>query len=89
MKVTAKDTIGNKFEKDVRVIIGEGYSEGKLILDFGWPVQYIADHLMEHYPFDKPMCIDAGGRNHKGCPVHIDADQMNIILENLIIVRTT
>jgi hypothetical protein len=87
VKVTATDTIGNEFEKTVKVLEGTGFHEGELILDFGWPVQYIASHLMEHYPFDKPMCIDMAGRNHRGHEVNISAEQMNLVLENLIITR--
>jgi len=85
MQVTAKDTVGNEFIKTVTVQIGTGYSEGKKIVDFGWPVQYRAEFLMEHYPFQKPLCIDIMGRNHKGCQVSISAEQMNKILEELIL----
>ena len=85
MQVTAKDTVGNEFIKTVTVQIGTGYSEGKKIIDFGWPVQYRAEFLMEHYPFQKPLCIDIMGRNHKGCQVSISAEQMNKILEELIL----
>lgn len=85
MQIIAKDTVGNEFIKTVTVQIGTGYSEGKKILDFGWPVQYRAEFLMEHYPFQKPMCIDIMGRNHKGCQVTILAEQMDKVLEKLII----
>lgn len=83
-QVIAKDTAGNEFIKTVTVQIGIGYSEGKKILDFGWPVQYCAEFLIEHYPFQRPMCIDMGGRNHKGSPVTISAWQMDKVLEGLV-----
>lgn len=40
---------------------------------------------MERYPFQKPLCIDASGRNHKGCTVYVSAEQMNKVMEELII----
>lgn len=85
MQVTAKDTQGNEFIKTVTTRIANSeYSKG-LVICFGWPVEYYAKDLLEHYPYQKDMCIDAGGLNHKGFKVCISAEQMNKIVEKFII----
>jgi len=89
MQVIAKDTQGNEFIKAITIQEGQGYYKGELILDFGWPVQYLVSHLMESYPFQKPMCIDMMGRNHKGFQVSISAEQMDKIIEHFIMQKGT
>lgn len=86
IKVIATDKQGNEFVKEVKPLQGTGFHEGMLILDFGWPVQYVADSIKRYYPFQKPMCIDIGGRNHKGSQVEISADQMDRVLEHFEVV---
>jgi len=54
------------------------------VICFGWPVEYFANDLMKHYPFQKPMCIDMAGQNHLGSPVTISAEQMDKILETFV-----
>ena len=85
MQVIAKDTQGNKFVKIITTRMSGGeYSRG-LVICFDWPVEYYAEDLMEYYPFQKPMCIDIGGLNHKGYQVTISAEQMDKIVEKFII----
>ena len=82
MKVIAVDSAGNEFLKQITFF----ERDGKRILSFGWPMEYDLDSekygLMRHYPFKKSLCIDIGGRNHKGSPnVCISTKQMNSIIE--------
>ena len=85
MQVTAIDTQGNEFVKTVTTRMSAGkYSRGLLIC-FGWPMEYYAEDLQKHYPFQKEMCIDIGGLNHKGFKVCISAEQMNKIIEKFIL----
>lgn len=84
MQVIAEDTKGNKFVKKVTTHISQDkYSRG-LIICFGGPVEYYAEDLLKHYPFQKPMCIDMGGLNHKGFQVHVNAEQMDKIVEEFV-----
>ena len=87
MQVTATDTEGIEFIKIVTTRKSElPENQGdELIICFGWPVEYYAKDLMKHYPFQKPMCIDMGGLNHKGHQVSISAEQMDKVIEKLII----
>jgi len=84
MQVIAKDTEGNEFIKTVttRITTGEHSKAGQLIICFGCPIEYYAEDLFEYYPFQKPMCIDMMGRNHKGYEVTISIEQMNKIIEH-------
>ena len=79
LKVTAKDSAGNIFEKIAT--LGKGV-DGPVI-SFGWPAEYNFERLKEYYPFQKPLCIDAGGRNHLGhSDVSISATDMNKVIEH-------
>ena len=64
------------FEKTVKV----RYSGDKLILSFGWPCEYYADSLFKSFPFKKDLCIDVGGKNHRGSSVYIRAEDLNSLL---------
>lgn len=86
MKIIAKDTEGNEFIKTITTRTSNNkYSKG-LVICFGGPVEYNAEDLLKHYPFQKPMYIDIGGLNHKGCAVFIDVEQMNKIIEEFVLV---
>jgi hypothetical protein len=83
MKVEAFDSKGNRFEKEVKLTTLDGRS----ILDFGWPVEYYAEDLVKHYPFEKEFCIDMMGKNHAGFgtgPVCISKEDMNKIVQEMI-----
>lgn len=74
--ITAIDTSCERYQKTVKL-----YFKGKkLILDFGWPVQYDVSGLKRHYPAKDRLCIDAQGRNHKGCPVYVSVDDFNSLM---------
>ena len=84
MKVIAVDSAGNEFIKEVIVF----KRKDRKILSFGWPIEYDLDDekygLIRHYPFKKDLCIDMGGRNHKGSPdVCISAKQLNSVIEHI------
>ena len=84
MQVIATDTQGNEFIKTITTRTNANpYNDG-LIICFGWPIEYYAEDLLKHYPYQKDMCIDIGSRNHKGLQVSISAEQMDKIVENLI-----
>jgi len=84
MQVTAKDSKGNVFTKDVTV----HEWEGRAIINFGGFCKYYASDLMKRYPYDRPLCIDAMGLNHRGVSgVDVAATDMNRILEELGFVQ--
>jgi hypothetical protein len=94
--VHAYDEDKNKFEKPIKVYPSE-YPEWKnhAIVDFGSYASYYLSDLLKSYPFNKPLCIDACGRNHRGSIIWIAVDEINRALElakrvaerkNLIIV---
>ena len=85
MKVIATDTVGNEFPKTVtkQESLFE-YSKGETLISFGWPVECMASFIMKHYPYQHPFIIDEYGKNHKGHPVEVSADDMNKIVEELI-----
>lgn len=83
MNAIATDTQGNVFHKKVR--IHRDYE--RPVVDFGWPVEYYANDLVKDYPYDRPMRIDIGGRNHRGFPVEISANEMNRVLRELGLVK--
>jgi hypothetical protein len=76
-KVDAKDLSGNVFPKEVS--LEEGY--GGLVVSFESPCEYCLNDLLKHYPYDKPLCIDMTGGNHRGSDVNISAEDMNRVLE--------
>lgn len=84
MQVTAIDTQGNKFVKTIITRTAETYRSGELVICFGWPVEYYFKDLQKHYPFQKDMCIDMMGLNHKGSKVTISAEQMDKIIEEFV-----
>jgi len=85
MKIIATDTQGNNFTKNITTRTADSkYSKG-LIICFGGPVEYYAEDLLKHYPFQKPMCIDMQGLNHKGFEVSIDKEQMNKIIGRFVL----
>ena len=85
MEVMAKDIKGNEFIKKITTrTSNDKYSRG-LIICFGGPIEYYAADLLKHYPFQKPMCIDMAGLNHRGCQVTIDAEQMNKVIEEFVL----
>lgn len=87
MLITAKDTQGNEFVKTVTTRMSSGkYSRG-LVICFGWPVEYCAEDLLKHYPYQNDMCIDMGGMNHKGSKVCISAEQMDRVVEKFILKK--
>ncbi len=65
MQVAATDKKDNEFIKTVSIYQGTGFHENEMIIDFGWPVQYIASNFKQYYPFQKPMCIDMTGQTIK------------------------
>ena len=74
IKTKAYDKAGNEYEKNVTISI-----------KFGWPAEYSLASMLEHYPFDKGLCIDMGGRNHKGIPdVTVPAENMNFVIESIL-----
>ena len=85
MQITAVDQLGNEFIKTVTIYQGTGFHENEMIIDFGWPVQYIANHLKMNYPFQMDMCIDISGQNHKGSQVTVSAEQMDKIIEEYMV----
>lgn len=82
MKITIKDNVGNIIEKEIDFIWCK--RSNKMIISFGWPCEYYANNLIKHYPYEKPLCIDMGGRNHKGSPVDIPPQVMDEIIERYI-----
>ena len=86
MEVIATDTEGHRFKKQISIQKPVGkYGKGRVVICFGWPVEYYAEDLLKHYPFQDDMCIDISGRNHKGCQVSISAKQMDEVVENCIL----
>lgn len=94
--VYAYDENDFQFEKPIRVYPSE-YPDWKnyAIVDFGSHGSYYLSDLLKDYPFNKPLCIDACGRNHRGSGVWVAVDEINRALElakrvaerkNLIIV---
>lgn len=77
MKITAIDSKGNEFQKSVSAI----NNQYGLIISFGWPTEYYLSYLLMMYPFESKFVIDMDGRNHKGYPVFITAEQMNKVVE--------
>lgn len=83
MKIIAKDKEGNEFCYDVK--IANGY--GGRIMDFGFPIQYRLDGdygLLKNYPLERDLCIDAGGRNHKGSSVWVTKEDVNKFLKKVL-----
>ena len=79
----AKDSKQNEYTKTVQILT---YLDRDPILDFGWPCQYGLYDLMRFYPFEKGMCIDMMGLNHKGIPdVMVSASDMNTMVEKAVI----
>jgi len=79
--VEAYDEAGNTFDK---IVTCRHKNDGTadVILSFGWPCEYsIASLLKYNYPLKKPLCIDAGGRNHKDHAVYIKAEDVNKYIE--------
>lgn len=72
--IEAYDTVGRTFDKIVTIKENSGVP----ILSFGWPCEYyIGDLLKYNYPFKTDLCIDAGGRNHRGHTVYVKKDDVN------------
>ena len=83
MIVYAVDKLGNKFKKNV--ILGE--YNGKPTVEFGGPMTYNAQDLLENYPFEVDFSIDSAGENHNGYgtgPVVIKKCDINRIIEELV-----
>jgi hypothetical protein len=59
-----------------RYILGVySYRHGKVIPG---PIEYRLDDLLEDFPHEGPLCIDAGGRNHGvECPVMLTEHDIN------------
>lgn len=80
--VEAYDENGNTFLKYVHIILRTpfGVEEDTLkrpVVSFGWPVEYYINDLARSFPFEKPLCIDAMGRNHRNSAVYVKADDVN------------
>ena len=83
MIVKAFDIQGKKFKKTVKLI----WIEDRIAVDFGFPIQYYIEDLVEDYPYTDDFCIDIMGRNHGGFgsgPVCVSAKDMNEIVHQLI-----
>lgn len=78
MKITTYDENENVFEKEV-TFISIDHNE-RILISFGFPLEFNINDLLNDYPFNKPLYIDAGGRNHKGSPVYVRAEDINRIL---------
>ena len=90
MKITAYDKKGNTFLKEVTIKNypkrdeePEEYGYYGDIISFGWPCEYYINSLKRRFPFEKDLCIDMGGLNHKGSPVYISKEDMNYTFNNL------
>ena len=87
--VEAFDEKGNRFLKNIsfRDSCNQEKDEygyyGKIIC-FGWPVEYYINSLLRNYPYDRDLCIDMGGLNHKGSPVRISMVDINKILSQFV-----
>lgn len=85
MRVTAIDTAGNKFPKTVTKIDSPyGFSQGRMIISFGWPVEYEVGFILNYYPYQYPLIIDICGENHRGYQVSVPPKEMDKIVEELI-----
>jgi hypothetical protein len=75
----AKDEEGREFSKRITAHTND---RGEWIVDFGWPASYYLGDLLdpERLP-RKGLCIDAGGRNHKGSPVWVDLEIFFLVIE--------
>jgi len=85
--VDAFDAAGNKFVKRIQIRKGHNQEKDKYgyygkIISFGWPCEYYINSLLRDYPFDRDLCIDAMGRNHKGHAVYISKKSINKILKS-------
>jgi len=75
-KITARDSAGNEFEKTAVL------SSDCQMLDFGWPIQYNLQTLVNHVTnYGTDVCIDLGGRNHKGYPVYLPVGELRHLLD--------
>jgi len=73
-KIEAYDTQGNKFERLIEVWDKrDAEGESHIILSFDGHATYYLAHLKEHTK-GHPLCIDAAGRNHRGHPVYVSAE---------------
>jgi len=81
VKITAFDDAGNTFEKEVE--IRQSYGTEKLVVDFGWPINYFASTLMRSYPWKTNLCIDIVGRHHKGRATWVKYEDLNKICEEV------
>lgn len=82
LKVKAYDEKQNEYVKNVEVILANRYGEQRVLVSFGGFVEYDYELLFKNYPYQKELCIDIGGRNHKGFPnVCVSEEEMNRIFE--------
>lgn len=79
--MTAIDTEGNTFEKEVTIYPN---GDGHTVIDFGFPITYRMSTILQDYPFLGDLCIDFAGRNHKGHPVTISKEQINFFINRFL-----
>ncbi len=78
MKVEAFDSKGNVFEKTVTIHI----MVDRIVVCFGWPIQFTIDQIVSGHPYQKDFCIDMFGAHHNGqdgWPVCVSKDDMDKI----------
>lgn len=80
LSVRAVDEAGNEFHKELVLYTD---AQGRRIVSFGWPVEYdemtwnrIMWAAISSTSKSGNLCIDIGGRNHKGHPTLIQRDEL-------------
>lgn len=79
--IVAKDEEGREFPKQVTL---RDNLEGKWIVGFGRPASYYLDDLLDPKPRSRGLCLDGGGRNHRGSPVWVDPETFLVVIEKVL-----
>jgi len=80
-KIIARDSGGNSFKKTACL------SPDLKVIQLGGPISYGLDDLLKWgktNPHATRLCIDAGGRNHRGFPVHINKIELMHLLRQAV-----
>ena len=88
MQIIAYDDQGNTFLKELAIKESANQEPDEYgyygdIIDFGWPCEYYINSLKKKLPFEKDLCIDIAGMNHRKSPVYISKEDMNYIFDHL------
>lgn len=76
--VIARSEAGEKFSKSP---VLHPNRKGRPILNFGGYASYDLNSLLYlYYEHPGDLCLDIGGRNHNGSPVHLSRDQLADVL---------